>query len=255
MVCKDRLVKAVVAVKVKAPNMVLLQEPKMKEVTMVDNAVACKAQIPLVKSKVWRLSAEPWSVQERNTELAHKNCFGLGGKMTRRKVVKSAAFQEAITTNKAASGKSLIAIMKKEGVDINASLAYRARDELGQQEMTAYARNYEMLNGWCDTFNVIKINGLASLHLYDNNRFKSMTVVLAPCAKLLINCGQSVTMVDMAHSKHKWFRGKHVGLIGTDGDNRITLLSWGMCPAENIEFYYSFLEDIITWDGGVSSCG
>ena len=57
-------------------------------------------------------------------------------------------------------------------------------------------------------------------------------------------------MVDMAHSKHKWFRGQHVGLVGADGDNHITLLAWGLCPAENIEFCSSFFEDNITLDGG-----
>ena len=46
-----------------------------------------------------------------------------------------------------------------------------------------------MLNGWCDAFNVIESNGVTSLYLYAKNRFKRMTVVLASCANLLINCG------------------------------------------------------------------
>jgi hypothetical protein len=245
MVCKERLKKVVIAVKVKGGL-----APKMKEVLMVDDDVVCKAQIPVVRSKAGRFSATPWSAQTKNTELNHKNCFGSGGKMTRREVVMSAPFQQAISSNKAASSKSLIAVMKNEGFDINASLAYRARDELGQQENAAYSRNFQLLAGWRDAFNANKANGLATLHVDNDNRFKSMTVVLGPSAKLLIESGQNVTMLDMTHSKHKWFRGQHVGLVGTDGDNRITLIAWGLCPAENIVFYKSFFDDIVAWEGG-----
>ena len=57
-------------------------------------------------------------------------------------------------------------------------------------------------------------------------------------------------MLDMAHSKHKWFKGQHCGLVGTDGDNRITLIAWGVCPAENMANYCTFFDDVIAWEDG-----
>jgi hypothetical protein len=99
-------------------------------------------------------------------------------------------------------------------------------------------------------FNANPKSGVATMHVDDSSRFKSMTVVLAPCAELLIKCGQSVTMLDMAHSKHKWYKGQHCGLVGTDGDNRITLIAWGVCPVENTANYCTFFDDVIAWEDG-----
>jgi hypothetical protein len=121
MVCKERLKKMIVAVKVK-----IGAAAKTKEVKKVDDNVSCKAQIMLTKSSSGKWSSTPWSIQLKNTELGHKNCLG-ESKMTCREVVKSAAFQSVIAVNKMAPARELQAMMKKEGVDMNASLAYVGR--------------------------------------------------------------------------------------------------------------------------------
>ena len=121
MVCKERLKKMIVAVKVK-----MGAAAKTKEVKKVDDNVSCKAQIMLTKSSSGKFSSTPWSIQKKNTELGHKNCLG-ESKMTCREVVKSAVFQGVIAVNKMAPARELRATMKKEGVDMNASLAYVGR--------------------------------------------------------------------------------------------------------------------------------
>ena len=54
----------------------------------------------------------------------------------------------------------------------------------------------------------------------------------------------SVSFLDMAHSLNLQWGTMHVGLCTLDGDGKTTMLAWGVCPAEDKEYYIRFLTDL-----------
>lgn len=183
-----------------------------------------------------------WRVEPSST-LSHSPLCCTKAQPKVKELLQHSAIRSTIMGNGRVSAEHLQQQARSnDGVNINHTAAYRAKERVRHEDDAAYAKNFQILNPYLIELKRLNPGTTIDYQVDSNGRFTRLFFSAGCMPGIFEHACIKLVQLDAAHMKHHLFRQSLFVLETHDGNNELIPLAVGLAPIENAENHTWFLE-------------